>query len=1013
MQRIAPKLATMFVLALFWALVVIESPVLWGSADQATPASGARPLVSDVDRPTAGRDLELVREPSPGVTGPSREASGESAVRTSVEGGRTVSVTDTEGVPLAEARILTVPWERRFWPRGSGAGQVSRAEVLESAKLLRTDVAGGADLDLNAFPDAPHGSVVWAWKPGYRMQPWIREHLSEPELPLEFELSAVAPTSVSVVDSDGWPVFGASVEVRLPVPPALPFEAYPLAIHACCTFALIEPTDADGRLALPGPPMEALEDRLLVRSWHGGRCSHWKPIAPGESAVLQLTESFELAGTVSGWEELLAMGCDVSAVRVERELDGEWETVGQVAIDGDGTFGVATLPFRDGARHRAWIDAPCSAPLPRVFEPRPGARSELALESQTGLGVPVLVEAIEGGLRAPFRGSYEARAEWGDESGPVWAVAVVGDGSQSEFATIPGVPPGVPFELLVNADGWCETRLGPFVTPQASQSGIRVEMTRASTLTGQVRGSAGEVATLLFVVDGGDPRVFRRRVRLDAHGHFELRDAPAAEAIAFVVSEAGQVSRPVEVSSRARAGIVFDLPSADGLDRCAVVDANDGRTVGGLSACVRWKGRGERSVVLPVEVAVDHDGGLRWPFEGPVTSSGLRLCVGAEGYLEAEVAAGTALPDVIALEPRSPLRVRLVDADGFPAGHEQIDWIGRTSLSSIPDTDGSIDLSSLPPDRYEAQLHGGSKTARALIVDLPGSIEDGGELVVEGAGALEVRVAGGIDTGDLVAYVESTLPGGNTLWLSELLKGGQGQLVFDGVGLGSVSLQLESIDRGVLVHEESFDLEAAQPHMTVLVDLAERGWDFEVVDAAGAPVGGAEVAVVEYDTGTVAGRARTDADGLARVFEIQAVQEPEANVSAIGRGACLEFGLGQATTLDGERAPIRVELASNATLELVVTDGLRPIEGAVAVVSDWSGSGRLAADARSDSSGRCSWKGLAPGTALVWIEAEGYVRDYAHARLVEGPTAIAVELQPATEIEVRVGDLDGVPLSDP
>ncbi|MEO0652148.1 MAG: hypothetical protein AAFZ65_15855, partial [Planctomycetota bacterium] len=550
------------------------------------------------------------------------------------DAGGTFLVVDGTGAPVADALVRTIPWERRFWARGTWGGHY-RPEVLVEAGIdRRTDAHGRADLDLERLRTTPHGTVVWAALPGHRLRQVQHDTIAAAPQPIRLGLEACASPRVRVVDADGAPRAGATVELLVPPPPALPFGGASLLEHACSTLALRLPVDADGRASLPGPPRAAVDDVIRVRAREGELCSEWYSLRPGAEATLRLVPSFALDGVVEGFDAFVEANDDMALVSIERESSRGWEPVAGLGVDRDGTFGSAALPFVAGARYRAHLDSYSAAPVPVAFEPVPGERVQVRLSAEGGLdrwGHVYGVDAL--GQRVGALDAFTAQVTWETALGPMRLRGVLDEppGGQG-LCMFSGLPANVDLRFEITAPGHAPLVRESVRIDPANEFDLTFDLAPARDLRGRLAGSHGGQLDALFVPRVGTREVVRRTLGVASDGRFELTDLPAVSGWLLVRAEPQPWSAPIAVE--ARSDRALELSRVDAAPRRGrVLDAVSGSPV--VGAWVEWVFRSDDGADLSLPIGALSDAAGEFRLEADLASEpglgfGLRLV--ADGY---------------------------------------------------------------------------------------------------------------------------------------------------------------------------------------------------------------------------------------------------------------------------------------------------------------------------------------------------------------------------------------------
>jgi hypothetical protein len=340
--------------------------------------------------------------------------------------------------------------------------------------------------------------------------------------------------------------------------------------------------------------------------------------------------------------------------------------------------------------------------------------------------------------------------------------------------------------------------------------------------------------------------------RADDAGHFVLEGLDCGRAELYAESATGVGQRVLEALGADTSGLELELEAAGGL-HVRVVEARSGRALAGASVEspaspeARWREEGVGHFRAAPLLPGSHVLLIRAPGHGAVQRT-------------VTVDAGPATQLEVTLQPESVLAGRILGPEGLGMEGARIDLTGP-GRGGAPEVrtgaDGRFEVRELTGDRYDLRVERPGYLPVMREVRLPRT--EPLELTLWPAAAVAVKVYGARGAPVEEASVSLTLVGeGRGEMVREEGTDARGGVHFGGLVPGSYKVQARA--PGHLTSEpvpvEAWGEDAVPVRLTLREGLTLSG---RVRDARGAPVGEAEVGVLEE--GTSVSSARTDAQG--------------------------------------------------------------------------------------------------------------------------------------------------------
>jgi protocatechuate 3,4-dioxygenase beta subunit len=745
------------------------------------------------------------------------------------DAGVEIRVVDGQGRPVPAARVVaqssTSPESTDSWHRA-----IRRGETGPEGRLRLPRVRG-------------ERLKIRASAPGYPVT-----EIESGEEKVLLRLSPALPRTVLVRGADGSPVAGALVAAG----PDLPAAAR---------------TDEGGRATI-----FATAKKVRPVAWTADGRRSTAVILPPEAP----TEADPAAPLAIRLPRLPERMSGQVVDRLDRQpLAGAlvWSQRDRTTwVRADARGGYAILPAREG---KTALAAAAPGHLPAELTALPPARGERALHGPTFALEPAV--AAEGvvvdAAGKPLAGAFVSAAVPGPLFGLTAPKPRGRSGPEGRFTLRP-LAPAQPYEVTATLRGFATTKITlAELRPQAVRSGLRLLLRRGRTVRGRVVDGAGQpVAAAVFQIAaaGADllrgPGADRYFTRSDAAGQFAVEGLLpgkfdlAVQAPGFALASRRQVAIPAGEKD-------FDLGAialGRGISVAGIVVDREGRPVAEAAVHVQTQEtllerggiRQERG-----EASTGADG--RFVVTGLSRGPTFVLRVERDGFASrtvTEVKPPLAEPLRIVLSPASRLAGSVVDDAGAAVPAARIGTRGEMSLtllmtslsaafpSATADDDGHFELRDAPTGKLTVSVRAAGFLPASLPVEIaPGQSRDDLRVVLRRGSTVAGRVLGPDGTPAAGAEVSLAAHGRSFVSSSGVSTrtDGDGAYTLDAVPPGPQSFTAELPgavptvrDLAVRPGENRLDFKLGPG-----LEIAGR-----VVDDAGAPLGGARVALSAGDS---------------------------------------------------------------------------------------------------------------------------------------------------------------------
>ncbi len=897
-------------------------------------------------------------------------------------------LTDQMGAPVPGARVSWTPLLPAFlgawvgWSRQDWAG-------IERATTTTTSAADGSF----SFADLPphfegHTSTIWITHEAHL--PVFFVVSSDPDarsLPGKIALTSGPQTTVSVIDQEGLPVAGASIQQLVPVPSDSSADV--LEPQALRLFQRVVLTDPDGMSLAP-----SWSGETLLRATHeGGQTEVWIG-EPRERVTLQLQPTFQAHGTVtvdptSQIEGQLRVLCQV-------QRGGQLHLLHTAPVTG-GSWGPVSLPLLrvDEYRFRleGWNAEVREIP---IAPPRAGSVRRIDFHTRAGLDLWFLVLSEDEEVLA----ESQITAWWEVNGLRTTASGRVRDNGH---VLIRGAPPGT-MTFTASAPGYAPASGGPDEVPADPPVTYRVRLAPAGELSGQVtfRGEPVEDFEVTFWrapnAFGTATQAFRAR----KEGRFVLDDAPLGR-VWLVASASGAAPsgiQSVEVRPDDQATVLLEL--TEGLSaRGMVIDAATKGPLGDarIQAFIEHRYRAIAPWGAPLQVEAD----------GTFELTGLaprraRVRFSAPGYSthwsETFEEPGEVIDfGLIALTGRKPLVVQLdSETDIDPSRYGFWAW-GAEMIAATPFGEGgSLTVDDVSAGVYYARVMRDDE----LLFETTVILEPGEEWLVrfpvEGPRLLRVEVEGLADY-PAGLWLGATFPCPEGRDIERFARvPSNGVVEFDGVAPGGFNVNLYRVVDGEGVGAAQGHISEQDTVVPVKISASAGAYRFRVVDVRGRPVAAASIGMINEENEQAGAGRVTDAKGECSIAGL----EPGEYRAAIWHRE-LGYLHDVPVTLGWDTEKVtEIEFVTGFSLELQLLDGTELLPGVHCTPWDEREFNGIPA-ATTNQNGVVKWAPLGEGTYLVRISQPGYwptkARVTSHA---EGtPTPVQVRRLGDLEIELH------------
>ncbi len=894
--------------------------------------------------------------------------------------GRVISA---DGSPIAAATLTWTQLRDEFQER---AWRSQDWEAIAEASVVAT-----SGLDGEFAFDLPQGepavpSVIWVVHAGHMAQPLLLLDRRDLLVAREVRLEPAKPVSVTVRDSSGAVATGATVTVRGLFWGKHKSSRDPWEVRAQRVFVWTETTDEAGRCLLPAAPKQ-----VVAQAKQGARISPSKWAHEKEELELVLRSGFRLSGTVFLADDP-PFPEDV-LVRVAVDTDSDWEELGSLAVENDGTFGPAEFHSPRTA------EADCRLAGGGLFAkrvpfqvPSEGGSVDVTIEATFGESVTARIENAEG---EPIR---TARACCSFVHDPDWSAWY--DADEEGRVEIGGLPKEDEFSFLADAEGYERRFFGPYRLPPEEDEYV-LALGRSGKLEVVVT-HKGEPVDKYDVIHWDDhPIDFQWTVVDDAEdGRFVVETVPEGVISLYAFSPKHTQSEIVTVRIRpdevARAELELTDPVV-GVGR--VIDGNTYLPIDDAEIQVYSSVGGQFTTAWGPPHPVDSDGRFRAEAFAPGNA---RLMVNAPDY-EEDYVSTVPIPGQLLdfgdlpLYPTRSMTVQLVsdeitDFSAFELSTSGMRRFGPTGFSSdgLVQLDGCIDGYYLfhieHPDGRWSYFSRNLSNAEPWHVEW--RLDAGTELIVEVPEKEGIHLA---DTAYVGAHHQGS-SGSSFVWaeLSEERKA-----VFPALAGEEVVLEIED-SSGDTVARERVALAPPGPQTVSLVLGTPQAFRFRAVTSAGDPIPGASVHANCEGGGAGGWSTEVDADGDG-YFTLEAPPCGRLSLVVYQPVFGTHLGIPADVPADPDQV-VDVVVDTSYTVAVQLKDGAEPVTGVKAYL-ELPGSSFGLPRRHPDRQGRVAWTRMGPGRYRLMVGAPGY---WTADALVE---ATRTRTKPKVVQLVRTGDL--------
>ena len=315
---------------------------------------------------------------------------------------------------------------------------------------------------------------------------------------------------------------------------------------------------------------------------------------------------------------------------------------------------------------------------------------------------------------------------------------------------------------------------------------------------------------------------------------------------------------------------------------------------------------------------------------------------------------------------------------------------GSYTLSGL--SGGTIDISVVPPDTTHL-------AATTTADGVPGSVTTA-DVQLDPAGTLSATVekASGSDnplSGATVEVVGPSPGGTETPEQSQsLITDSSGQVSLTGLSAGSYDLQVEGSDA-----HQAFAIGPDKRNATVTLTVPTGTVSGQVINSEGAPASGVQVTLADA-TGPVVGTT-TDSNGDYS-FTVSAAGTMDVIAADSSIGVLIASGVAVAT---GQATTVPTLQAGKASLDVTVTSGGNPVNGASVTVSTGSANDQPATvGGTTDGTGTAVLDNLTPGSYELAVSDGTDATDLQQVTVSSGSNAVAAAMGAGGAIAGTVQD---------
>ncbi len=563
--------------------------------------------------------------------------------------------------------------------------------------------------------------------------------------------------------------------------------------------------------------------------------------------------------------------------------------------------------------------------------------------------------------------------------------------------------------LAATASGWQEAKLQDIEVPKGEDLSVDLPLKPGSIVEGRIFAADGRAAIgarVSKVQEGG------QGMRMggmggspsDGSGYYRLEGlVPGTVSIEATHDDYPRVVKDIEVKEGLNA---LDLHFEGGQEVTGIVMDEEGKTVGGAAVRLVPAGRfyggpettsnGDGSFTMPG--VPDGDYSLRADAEG-YASAREDTTISVSGQpvagLEIRMSKGaTIVGQIVGLSEDEYSRVAVSASGSLLFGGE----------SSPIDRNGNFRIENMRPETYTVvgSVANSGRQAREKVTIEPGALEVSVTLTFGGGLTLSGRaVQGETPIADSIVYTQG-IDVDHSGWNET---DSAGEFTIEGLEAGKYKVRLQNWQTG-LSYAEEVDITSNRDIELKVPTAQVRGRILDASDRQ--PLAGVTVTLEAAEPDPQRWRpdrsGTTDMDGR---FTLDAVGDGSWRMKATKQGYAADS---RSINVQFDRAMEEVQLSLDPTeglvLEARLPGGAVPDELQVAVL-DPSGAAVTSGSFATGESGRVRLSSVPPGSWELIVSGYGAGTTNLTAQ-APGP-AVAVQLQPATSLKVRIPDLQSTP----
>jgi 5-hydroxyisourate hydrolase-like protein (transthyretin family) len=499
----------------------------------------------------------LVGAPVARTPGQGREARGEA-----VQEPATVTITGFvrsghgDGIAGSLVDLVCAAREDVEW---QGAWHKDDWGVLERKRFAtESGPAGGFSFSV-PLEDLEEGAVLMATHSDHEAGVVCLSERAEWPSPLEIVLQPARAMTVVVLDEDGQPVSGVTVEhFGLAAPEQDNAASRVTAERGRRMLHRTYITASDGTATFgPFPGVQLLKGRLASmhsRPWRGA----WQ-----ERVTLRLLPTFEVGGVVSmpEWEPQRHPGeRRITLAAQQRNL---WLDLHTIRSVGNGTWGPVVLPLVDADRYRVRLEGAPIVPVEVLFDaPGPGARLKHDLAAELGVELWFRVTDEEKQVIP----TASVRVGWPDRDDFDRWISVEASKTASEQIGVRTVPPGI-FRCTASAPGYEPRSFSGLETATFETTHVAITLKKAARLRGTCVHQGRPVEDFEVIVWRADSDESRSATAFfdREDGRFELDNVPSGDSWVTATSARTPACEPLAMACEPGETVEITLELLDGI----------------------------------------------------------------------------------------------------------------------------------------------------------------------------------------------------------------------------------------------------------------------------------------------------------------------------------------------------------------------------------------------------------------------------------------------------------------